>query len=217
MPSHFPGVCASALPGPQWTSSSLTAVALGPYEGRQWWEGFRSVCGSASSWGLKDTSGAVLLTNMWSGPGGQEGPLPGPLPSIGAVAGRGASAIQIAISCCRLWAVFFRTVAETGEAGAGWRRDQGGIQPASLRHSHVCMHTHSCAHTQTHSHILRYKVTHTHQPCTHTLTITETASPASSDQPGLCCGALHPLPPTSQPAQPPLTSTQPCPGGPQLC
>lgn len=217
MPSHFPGVCASALPGPQWTSSSLTAVALGPYEGRQWWEGFRSVCGSASSWGLKDTSGAVLLTNMWSGPGGQEGPLPGPLPSIGAVAGRGASAIQIAISCCRLWAVFFRTVAETGEAGAGWRRDRGGIQPASLRHSHVCMHTHSCAHTQTHSHILRYKVTHTHQPCTHTLTITETASPASSDQPGLCCGALHPLSPTSQPAQPPLTSTQPCPGGPQLC
>lgn len=101
----------------------------------EWWEG--SVSGLLlEGWGLRDGRKArgpgwglvVLLTNPSSGPGGQESPLPGPLPSMRATAGRGTSAIQIVISCCRLLvAVFFRTVAETREAELGGGQTGEGI------------------------------------------------------------------------------------------
>ena len=77
----------------------------------------------------------VLLTNSRSGPGRQEGPLPGPLPSAGAKAGRGTSAVQIVISCCR-------TVAEIREAELGGNKT--GRNLASLpQHTHTHTHTHS--------------------------------------------------------------------------
>ena len=78
----------------------------------------------------------MLLTNSRSGPGGQEGPLPGPLPSTGAEAGRGTSAVQIVISCCR-------TVAETQEAELGGGKTGAGFsQPPP-----ACIHTHTYTHT----------------------------------------------------------------------
>ena len=82
----------------------------------------------------------MLLTNSRSGPGGQEGPLPGPLPSTGAEAGRGTSAVQIVISCRR-------TVAETREAELGGGKTGAGFsQPPP-----ACIHTHTHTHTHTHS------------------------------------------------------------------
>lgn len=57
-----------------------------------------------------------------------------------AEAGRGTSAVQTLISCCRLQAVFFRIVAESPELsrlGAGHRKDLA--RPQQI-HTHI--HTH---------------------------------------------------------------------------
>ena len=115
----------------------------------------------------------MLLTNSRSGPGGQEGPLPGPLPSTGAEAGRGTSAVQIVISCRR-------TVAETREAELGGGKTGAGFsQPPP-----ACIHTHThtlslslslCLPTSPYSHIL----TRLPQSHTHTTHNTYTHSPSS--------------------------------------
>ena len=110
----------------------------------------------------------LLPTNSRSGPGGQEGPLPGPLPSTGAEAGRGTSVVQIAISCCRI-------VAEIREAELGGSKTGAEFsQPPP-----ACIHTHT--HTlslslspslslQPHTHVPSTK-SHTYHSHTHTHTL----------------------------------------------
>ena len=158
----------------------------------------------------------LLPTNSRSGPGGQEGPLPGPLPSTGAEAGRGTSVVQIAISCCRI-------VAEIREAELGGSKTGAEFsQPPP-----ACIHTHT--HTlslslspslslQPHTHVPSTKShtyhthrhTDTHQIYTHMRSHTarcRACNTASPVHPDLCVCCPLPMPPSqARPAFPTIAS-----------